>query len=174
MPFAFPSESVFAFAGIRSRPMRRCRKALLASKPSSACYKCRAAVVGSPPLNLYAAKIESLSIREDQPDSFILRVRNVGKQTWAKDTPIFLGTARPRDRVSPCYHKSWKSLNRICGKAEAIVPQGSVATFCFQMNLTGNSNHEGFQILVDGEAWLPGTEFVLNPAQLAATSPVDR
>ena len=105
-----------------------------------------------------AAIVPELSVFRFTPQVRVV-ARNTGAATWTRDTPVRVGTAKPRDRHSDLYHATWLSPNRAAHFAETEVPPGQLASFCFQVDLNGPRHEEFFELVVDGRTWLPLTCF---------------
>jgi radical SAM protein with 4Fe4S-binding SPASM domain len=104
----------------------------------------------------------SAQIQEDQSSikggpRLRLVVKNSGHITWTKNSKIRIGTLWDRD--SSYYHKSWINPNRVCSFAEDKVPPGEMATFDFMITQEEAMVPETFQVVAEGVAWLPGTQF---------------
>lgn len=123
------------------------------------CRTCTVAPLGEHPFRQYNASVLSTEALTD--GRLQLKVRNTGAKTWDRSTPLRLGTSRPRDRSSIHYHPSWLSPNRAAEMAEDVVASGEVATLTCHATPAHASRPESFQLLVEGQFWLPDTQFDL-------------
>ncbi|WP_299027395.1 radical SAM protein [uncultured Sulfitobacter sp.] len=100
----------------------------------------------------------------DQADdgTLTLYVTNCGTRDWDAEYRPSIGTARPNDRESPLYNKSWISRNRVARMHEGRVSPGGRARFTLPVNVSdGEAAKEHFQLVIDGMFWIPGTHFSL-------------
>lgn len=141
----------------RSSDLRRFRDQVRSAHPPTVCHTCPAAPVGEHPLSKHKCSIVSLVASSHDHVDIQLKVRNTGITTWDESTPIRVGTTRPRDRVSAGRLPSWTTPTRPCGKREPTVRPGEVATFHF--SLAPTCGVEAFQLLIEGQCWLPDSQF---------------
>lgn len=85
-------------------------------------------------------------------------VKNLGPRTWYKGgaNPVRLGTNNPEDRLSGFAYNNWISRDRPTGIVENEVPQGSNATFIFDIVAPNRSGtfREYFSPVVEGVRWM--------------------
>lgn len=157
------SLSASALAEIWRGPAYRDFRARLldpASTPAI-CRSCTATRAGVHPLTRFAAVLI--------PDACRLRgglrrrvvVRNVGTAAWLPTDQVRLGTAGPRDRPSQLWTETWLSPNRPGTFSERAVPSGGLATFEFDIAPVRARAPEWFQLVIDGQCWLPGTRVAI-------------
>jgi len=137
------------------------------------CRQCTVVPTGPHPLRLYSTKLLLDRSTLAGTTAMILAVRNAGARTWTRDDRVYLGTAAPRDGDSAFYDATWIGRNRICSFREDQVPPGGTATFVFIVNPADGVETESFQIVVEGQCWVPGTLFQIRPEQphLAPSAP---
>lgn len=137
------------------------RRRLLLDR-SQICRICPRRHIGEHPYWKYSAEIDHARSELGGPVRKLV-VKNIGLNSWNAETKLRIGTARRRDREgSAFYDESWLKPNRVASFQEANVAPGEYATFEFSINPNVPPLHEEyFQLVVDGERWLPNTEFVL-------------
>lgn len=127
----------------------------------SLCSSCDVVPKGRLSIGNYAAFLveEGSSIRGR---SVRLNVLNIGRERWVADRMPVIGTTRSRDRASAARTSGWIGPNRIVRPLEDEVPPGSVAHFDFDISKTAAYRApEWFQLVIDGQAWLPATSFAI-------------
>lgn len=132
------------------------------------CQRCTIAAVGVHPLRRFTATVLTNESMLCHVTRMRLVVQNTGALTWTRETKVRIGTANPRDRDSAYYHRSWISPNRVATFVEDIVLPGAKATFEFQITPVIRPLPETFQLVVDGEAWLPNTCFIVLQGQFSS------
>lgn len=142
--------------------LRAFRQQLLSATAPDICRKCPNAPQGEHPLSRFGCSVVSLVVAGCGRLGIQLQVRNTGSAAWDHQTPLRVGTAHPRDRCSPGRLSSWVAPNRPCNMKESYVPPGEVATFSFGIDATACLARESFQLVAEGKAWIPGTEFFLD------------
>jgi hypothetical protein len=119
----------------------------------------------SPPTPDYAAE---LSAQSDAPTLAALsstkvwvEFRNTGAKTW-KPGATFLGTDRPRDRISALVDPDWVSGNRPA-TVDHETPPGDVGRFQFTIVAPGQpaALSESFGLVEEGVTWFDGVQFSL-------------
>ena len=122
------------------------------------CSGCTAAPVGRP---LMAEMGAELLLEQSVLDGaeIVLIARNIGAKAWTRESHPTVGTRNPRDRASPSRTAQWLSDNRACGPVETFVLPGETARFMFDLGADSHLSEEWFALVMDGEAWLPGTMF---------------
>jgi radical SAM protein with 4Fe4S-binding SPASM domain len=148
---------------------RRFRMGLLDGDPPSICRDCTIAPLGEHPFRLWAARVipETVTLHGDRAS---LKVVNIGSRTWTPADNVRIGTSRPRDRVSSVSHDGWLSGNRAAACASVVAP-GETATFSFSLAQPPRAVEEEFELVVEGECWIPNTHFSL---VIPATRPLLR
>jgi len=134
------------------------------------CRSCTVVPSGRHPLARYSARILG---QPTFPTGGRMRllVRNMGNAAWTERDQILIGTADPRDRPSTLFHPSWIGLNRMTSFVEPSVEPGGVATFEADVARPGDAAIETFQMVVEGQCWVPGTRFRLAPPATLAGGP---
>lgn len=90
-----------------------------------------------------------------------LRYRNTGGRPWTRQDRVRLGTAFPRDGVSPLGKPEWLRPNRPTSHREDCVPVEGTATFTFSVAAQRAVVEQHLELVADGTCWLPGTRVVL-------------
>lgn len=142
------------------KKFRAFRTALLEGNPPSMCATCPLVSTGPHFFKLFQAELvqdEALA----EGDRVRLVVKNRGDVCWTRETPIRVGLARPRERISQLHHPSWISADRVAEVSENEVPPGGLAELQFTITPTSNVVEERFQLVAEGICWLPNTEFEL-------------
>lgn len=142
----------------RSPAYRRFRARLL--DPTSipdVCRSCGAARAGAHPLARFGAELVPDACRLSGGLRRRIVARNVGLAPWLPTDQVRIGTAWPRDRPSRLWTQSWLSPNRAATFRESSVPPGALATFEFDVAPVRARRREWFQLVVDGQCWMPGT-----------------
>jgi radical SAM protein with 4Fe4S-binding SPASM domain len=121
------------------------------------CRRCDKAYLGTHPYRRWAAEVLPDRSRLAGASPLRLVVRNAGTETWTRATPVRLATSGPRDRLTGLRHPSWLTDTRVCTFRERRVRPGETATFEFVVGLAGPVRPEAFQLVVEGECWLPRT-----------------
>lgn len=128
---------------------------------SDLCATCTVVQSGTSPQNDYRAKILP-RLKRGKDGEYVMRARNTGRKAWTPDTRPVVGLSHPRDHPSPYARREWLQTNRVSAMREAVVEPGQIAHFSIPIDLgdvPGTSEH--FQLVIDGVAWLPGTNFSL-------------
>ncbi len=88
----------------------------------------------------------------------VLRVRNIGNQTWSKNSTntVRLGTMRPLEHQSGFCDSTWLSCTRAAALQENTVAPGEIGTFEFWLKAppAGGSYSEYFGPVVEGVQWM--------------------
>ena|GEM_PF-1689215 len=94
-----------------------------------------------------------------------VQVKNTGDLTWLSSgaTAAKVGTAKLFDRKSSFKSGSWLSDNRAATVASSVAP-GEVGEFSFTISAPNKPGKylENFAIVVEGLAWVPKTNFVVD------------
>jgi radical SAM protein with 4Fe4S-binding SPASM domain len=145
----------------RGSELLKFREELLSPSPPAICRTCPSALPGEHPLRRYGCSIVSLVAASNHGAvDVLLKVRNTGSATWGDGAVVRVGTARPRDRVASGWLPEWICQNRPCGTRERCVPPGKTANFYFSLRPEPRVR-EGFQLVVEGQCWLPDSQFFL-------------
>ena len=145
---------------------RRLRSAFLtAGELPTACKTCTIQQFGVHPLHEYRGRILPPTLTPALASHLFaiitVEVENLGSMTWEPGT-VRIGTVRPRDRPSALATAGWLFPNRICANTVAVSP-GARARFQMPIALHGEPpRQEAFQLVVDGKAWIPNTEFLVS------------
>lgn len=142
--------------------LHRFQQQMLSDNGPEICRKCRNAPPGLHPLSRYGASVVSLIAAGQNPLKVQLRLRNTGMAPWGEPKKVTIGTTRPRDRQSTGAISDWLSPNRPAGIRESLVRPGEIATFNFGIDTQANLKKEFFQVVIEGETWLPGSEFFID------------
>lgn len=113
-----------------------------------------------PPVAGFAAQIVPGSVSVDG-DKVRVQARNTGTRGWSHADQLYVGTADPRDGVSPFAHPTWRQPNRCGTFEEPAVSPGAIATFLFRIDDHDPAATGSFQLVADGYCWLGGTTFEL-------------
>ncbi len=146
----------------RGAALREFQQQLLNDAAPDICRRCLNAPAGQHPLSRFGCSVVSLVATGREPIVAHLQVRNTGSVSWNHEAPVRVATARPRDRCSPGRLAAWLTPNRPCNMRESLVPPGGVATFSFGIDAAPCAHRESFQLVVEGETWIPGSEFFLD------------
>lgn len=144
-------------------PYRAFRASLLRGQ-ATVCANCPRRHAGRHPLALDAAELLAEQSSLGGPGPRRLRVRNLGRRTWTRQSGLNIAAARPKNRRdSALYHPSWLQPDRIGSFKEERVAPGEIATFEFEINRTPTEKHheEHFQLVIEGNCWLPNTGFMI-------------
>lgn len=126
------------------------------------CRECLYAPIGQHPLRHYAARLVPERSQLTGVNTARVVFQNIGEATWTPETKVRIGTSQPRGRPSRYVTGEWLSAERPGSFREALVPPGGYATFELPIWPDHNIGTEWFQLLVEGESWLPGTEFAVS------------
>jgi len=142
------------------------RRFLASERLPESCRTCTVQSLGIHPLHEYRAEILSgpIALRPGLEQDVALKVRNTGRTAWNAGE-IAVGTARPRDRVSPLLTARWLSVNRIARNPQAVEP-GETTTFLLPLAAKPpapghEADREAFQLVMDGKHWIAGSEFAI-------------
>ena len=103
-------------------------------------------------------------IKAGEVQSLHLKFKNTGDITWSNSGPnaVKVGTAKPFDRKSPFKASSWLSDNRTTATISPVAPGG---TGEFNLTISAPAKPgkyvENFAVVVEGLAWLPKSNFVV-------------
>ncbi|MBR9893536.1 radical SAM protein [bacterium] len=126
------------------------------------CAKCTAVPSGIPSRAGFQARLLP-GLRRSDDGAAVISVANVGTEIWTASKKPCIGVNEPRDRISALYDDTWISKNRVCHVQEGSVLPGENAHFVLPPGLSfAGMPREYFQLVIDGELWLPGTSFSLS------------
>jgi len=122
--------------------------------------------------NVYQAQLveypgSSLQLKSGELTNIVVRVKNIGEQTWYKDftkqASVFLAASRSLNRTSVFYDdKTWASANRILMSETKVLPGGTAS---FQFNLKApekNDTYREYFQLVNRKLNYLGPEFFID------------
>lgn len=105
-----------------------------------------------------------ITIKAGETQSVSLKLKNTGDVTWAISGPnaVKVGTAKLFDRNSLFRSSSWLSGNRIATATAAVAP-GDTGEFNFTISAPNKPGKylENFAAVVEGLAWVPKSNFVI-------------
>ena len=137
------------------------------------CQSCTQVPVGKPKAAQLVAEIVFHHV-ELRPGRIRLPVRNVGEATWTADRHPQVGTDRQRNRHSLASTPAWPAIGRAARPSSLPVALGEVTVFEFALADASLWNEEWFSLVVEGEAWLRGTDFCIRRAEGPKLNPVRR
>ena len=141
---------------------RSFRRQLVDGPPPPVCRRCEVTSWGVHFYKTHAARIRRIAY-DPATRRVRLKVKNRGREPWGPPAPLRVGTMRPRDRRSELQHASWLGPDRTCEAGPRVIAPGQSADLEFTLE-AGESGREWFQLLLEGVAWLPETEFWVDPA----------
>jgi stage II sporulation protein D len=106
-----------------------------------------------------------ITLKVGETSSVNVKVKNTGDLVWNNSGPtaVKIGTAKPFDRKSPFRSASWLSDNRAASVAGPINP-GDTGEFNFVISAPKKPGRysENFAVVVEGLAWVPKSNFILD------------
>ncbi len=145
-------------------PFQQFRRALVdGSSTPNICRGCTVAPLGEHVFTKWAGTVLSgrVTISDSAAPIVSIYVRNQGPHTWNSTDCVRVGTAAPRDAISPLFDPAWLSSNRPGTFIEESIPPGDVATFEFPVAAPADVVNAEFEIVADGTCWLPNTLFAI-------------
>jgi radical SAM protein with 4Fe4S-binding SPASM domain len=123
------------------------------------CRQCTKVPLGEHLLRRYAARLLPGQSILRGTTTLRLAVQNVGSRAWTSADRVRIGTANPRDHGSAYATAGWLSANRVTSFDEHRVDPGATATFQFSIQSAATLAFDTFQLVVDGQCWMPNTRF---------------
>lgn len=123
------------------------------------CATCTAVPMGLPPRAFFSGTVlDDLEVSDS--GMLCVAVRNTGVEAWRADRQPTIGISRPKDRISTLHDHRWISGNRVCSMREDRVEPGDIAHFDMPVSVpTDEGMTEHFELVIDGQLWIPGTGF---------------